>query len=181
MWHHILKAATLDTQLALMIQQLAPESMIITIDNDCVDNLDISPVLKVIDPLLQENAIASYEQQLRFDIKYELEPGDIRELAEIPQLRQWFLRLDAQYPWLPFLLNWTSGELVRYAAMIIPTEFSQKKGIIFNVEALEIFLMHKVFILNDWLKQQGIPSKYRLKSMGEMFGYELEDPLFEKL
>ncbi|CEJ43268.1 CRR6 family NdhI maturation factor [Umezakia ovalisporum] len=160
----------------------------ITIDSDCVNHLDISPALKVIDPLLRENAIAfgtslgsiaSYEQQLHFDIQYGLELGDPRELSEIPELRLWFVRLDAKYPWLPFLLNWKSGELSRYAAMLVPHEFSAKQGIKYNPEALEIFLMHKVFTLSDWLKQQGLPSQSRLKSMAQILGYDLVDSFFE--
>ncbi|GAX38783.1 CRR6 family NdhI maturation factor [Nodularia sp. NIES-3585] len=151
----------------------------ITLDTDYVTNLDISPVFKVIEPLLQEKAIASHEQQLSFDIKYALEPGDPRELSEIPELRLWFVRLDAKYPWLPFLLDWKSGEFARYTAMLVPHQFSAKEGIQYNPEALEIFLMHKIFILGDWLKQQGIPSPSRLKSMAQMLGYDLDDTFFE--
>ncbi|MEA5512690.1 CRR6 family NdhI maturation factor [Nodularia sp. UHCC 0506] len=152
----------------------------ITLDTDCVNNLDITPALKVISPLLEENAtIASHEQQLKFEIKYALEPGDPRELSEIPELRLWFVRLDARYPWLPFLLDWKSGEFARYTAMLVPHQFSKTEGIQYNPEALEIFLMHKIFILGDWLKQQGIPSQSRLKSMAQMLGYDLDDAFFE--
>ena len=108
-----------------------------------------------------------------------LSPGDPRELSEIPELRLWFVRLDAKYPWLPFLLDWKSGELARYTAMLVPHQFSAKEGIQYNPEALEIFLMHKIFILGDWLKEQGIPSPSRLKSMAQMLGYDLDDELFE--
>ncbi len=150
----------------------------ITLDTNNVNNLDISPALKVISQLLEENAIASHEQQLSFDINYDLEPGDPREFSEIPELRLWFVRLDAKYPWLPFLLDW-KGEFARYTAMLVPHQFSAKEGIQYNPEALEIFLMHKIFILGDWLQQQGIPSKSRLKSMAQMLGYELDDAFFE--
>lgn len=151
----------------------------ITVDTDCVNNLDISAAVQEISPLLAEKAIASQEQQLKFEIKYALEPGDPRELSEIPELRLWFVRLDAQYPWLPFLLDWKSGELARYTAMLVPHQFSAREGIQYNPEALEIFLMHKIFVLGDWLKQQGIPSTSRLKSMAQMLGYDLDDGFFE--
>lgn len=154
-------------------------TMKITLDTEYVNNLDISPALKVISQLVEEDAIASHEQQLSFEINYDLEPGDPRELSEIPELRLWFVRLDAKYPWLPFLLDWKAGELARYTAMLVPHQFSAKEGIQYNPEALEIFLMHKIFILGDWLQQQGIPSQSRLKSMAQMLGYDLDDAFFE--
>jgi hypothetical protein len=150
----------------------------IALNSNSINNLDLSPALTVIDQLLQEQ-VASHEQQLRFDVKYDLEPGDPRELSEIPEVRLWFVRLDAKYPWLPFLLDWKAGEFARYTAMLVPHQFSSQEGIQYNPEALEIFLMHKIFILGDWLKQQGIPSLSRLKSMAQMLGYELDDALFE--
>ena len=73
----------------------------IAINTDAINNLELSPGSTVIEKLLQEGII-SYEQQLRFEINYALEPGDPRELSEIPEVRLWFVRLDAKYPWLPF-------------------------------------------------------------------------------
>lgn len=179
----------------------------IALNTDHINSLDLSPVVTEIEKLLQEgtisqsaapqtamgfappramlpegaaqSAIASAEQQLRFDIDYALEPGDPRELSEIPEVRLWFIRLDSRYPWLPFLLDWKAGEFARYAAMLVPHQFSTREGIQYNPEALEIFLMHKLFVLSDWLQQQGIPSKSRLQSMAQLLGYELDDALFE--
>ncbi|MBO3459086.1 CRR6 family NdhI maturation factor [Aetokthonos hydrillicola Thurmond2011] len=151
----------------------------IALNTDNINNLDLSPVVTVIEKFLQEGTIKSYEQQLSFELNYPLEQGDPRELSEIPEVRLWFIRLDARYPWLPFLLNWKAGEFVRYAAMLVPHQFNPHEGIQYNPEALEIFLMHKLFILTDWLQQQGLPSKSRLKSMAQLLGYELDDALFE--
>ncbi len=153
----------------------------IALDFQAVNNLDLSPAQTVIESLLQDGAIASFEQQLNFDIDYPRAPEDPRELSEIPELRLWFIRLDARYPWLPFLLDWKAGELARYIAMLVPHQFSAKEGIQYNPEALEIFLMQKLFVLTDWLKQQGIPSQSRLKSMGQLLGYDLDDSLFDLL
>ncbi|MFM7367929.1 MAG: CRR6 family NdhI maturation factor, partial [Sphaerospermopsis kisseleviana] len=111
----------------------------ISLNNDSINNLDLSPALKVIEPLLQEESITSQEQQLRFEINYPREANDPRELSEIPEVRLWFVRLDAKYPWLPFLLDWKAGELARYAAMLVPHQFTKKEGIQYNPEALEIF------------------------------------------
>lgn len=150
----------------------------IALNADSINKLDLSPAITVIEQLLQEGAV-THEQQLTFDINYPLEPGDPRELSEVPELRLWFIRLDAKYPWLLFFLDWKAGELARYTAMLVPHQFSSKEGIQFNPEALEIFLMHKIFVLTDWLKQRDIPSTSRLKSMAQMLGYELDEGLFE--
>jgi hypothetical protein len=153
----------------------------ITLNNDCIYRLDISPALTVIEPLLQAGSISAHEQQLCLEINYEREANDPRELSEIPEVRLWFVRLDSKYPWLPFLLDWKAGELARYAAMLVPHQFSSKEGIQYNPEALEIFLMHKIFILSDWLQKQNITSPSRLKSLAQILGYELDDAFFEMI
>ncbi|KRH96687.1 CRR6 family NdhI maturation factor [Cylindrospermopsis raciborskii CHAB3438] len=153
----------------------------IQVGRDSINNLDLSPALKVIESILQKESIISQEQQLRFDIDYPRQDDDPREISEIPEIRLWFVRLDAQYPWLPFLLDWKSGELGRYTAMLVPHEFHKKEGIQYNPESLEIFLMHKIFILSNWLKQNQIPARFRLKSLAQMLGYELEDGFFEMI
>jgi len=153
----------------------------IQVGRDSINKLDLSPALKVIESILLKESIISQEQQLRFYIDYPRQDNDPREISEIPEVRLWFVRLDAQYPWLPFLLDWKSGELGRYTAMLVPHEFHKKEGIQYNPEALEIFLMHKIFILSNWLKQNQIPARFRLKSLAQMLGYELEDGFFEMI
>ncbi len=152
----------------------------IAISSDRIDKLDLSPAQLVIENLVREEAIASSEQQLRLQVNYPQEPEDPRELSEIPEVRLWFIRLDAHYPWLPFLLDWKAGELARYAAMLVPHQFNSKEGIQYNPEALEIFLMQKLFVLSDWMRLTlGISSESRLQSMAKMLGYDLDDSLFE--
>ena len=154
-------------------------TLTITLNTDCINNLDVSAAQSVIEKLLQEQAITSHEQQLRFEFDYPREPDDPRELSEIPEVRLWFIRLDAQYPWLPFLRDWKSGELSRYTAMLVPHQFNRTEGIQYNPEALEIFVMHKIFILTNWMQSQGISSQSRLKSMAQLFGYELDEAFFD--
>ena len=150
----------------------------IILDSQAIANLDLSAAQDSITPLL-EKQIADYEQQLQFMIEFQREENDPRELSEIPEIRLWFIRLDSVYPWLPFLLDWKAGELVRYVAMLVPHQFNRSEGIMFNPEALEIFVMNKIFVLSDWLRQQGIPERSRLKSMAQLFGYELDDAFFD--
>ena len=55
-----------------------------------------------------------------FELNWTKEAGDPREKCEIPDIRLWFLRLDAEFPWLPVALDWRAGELARYTAMLVP-------------------------------------------------------------
>jgi hypothetical protein len=154
-------------------------SIMISINADRINSLDLSPVQTVVDKWMAEGAIAKYEQQIQFEIEYPREELDPREISEIPEVRLWFIRLDSCYPWLPFLLDWKVGELARYAAMLVPHQFHRSEGIQYNPEALEMFLMSKIFVLTDWLNQQGIPSKSKLMAMSQMFGYDLEEAFFD--
>ncbi|SKB13539.1 conserved hypothetical protein [Planktothrix sp. PCC 11201] len=154
-------------------------AIIIKLNSEQVNRLDLSPVQRVIDPIPENTDITAYEQQISFDIDYSRDPEDPREISEVPEIRLWFIRLDAQYPWLPFFLDWKSGELARYVAMLVPHQFHRTEGIQYNPEALEIFLMQKIFILDHWLVQQNIPNKSRLMAMAQMLGYDLDDTFFE--
>ncbi|MGB3296771.1 MAG: CRR6 family NdhI maturation factor [Phormidesmis sp.] len=152
-------------------------------------SLNLSPAQKVIEPILthhptkSQNNKALDDPQLifSFEIDFPREDSDPRELSEIPEVRLWFIRLNALYPWLPLYLDWESGELSRYTAMLVPHQFSPIDGIRYNPEALEIFVMSKVFTLDSWLKAQSIDGRSRLKFMTQMLGYELDDTLFNLL
>lgn len=156
-------------------------ALIIELNNNSIDSLDLTPAHKVIDSLPQDQKITDYEQKLQFKINYQREETDPRELSEIPEIRLWFIRLDTAYPWLPYLLDWKTGELARYSAMLVPHQFSRGEGIIYNPEALEIFVMQKIFAIAEWLKQRGISSRFRLKSMAQILGYDLDDSFFDML
>ena len=177
----------------------------ITLTPTDLQSLDLTPAQKVIDPILTRHQAASKNDGplndpkliFSFEIDFPREASDPRELSEISEVRLWFIRLDAHYPWLPLYLDWESGELSRYTAMLVPHQFSPIDGIRYNPEALEIFVMSKVFTLNTWLKTQGIAgqssaggaprssaggvSRSRLKFMTQMLGYELDDALFNLL
>ncbi|PZO13258.1 MAG: DUF1817 domain-containing protein [Leptolyngbya foveolarum] len=152
--------------------------------------LDLTPAQTIIEAVLAKPEVLSdRDLTFTFDIDFPREASDPRELSEIPEIRLWFLRLNAQYPWLPLYLDWESGELSRYTAMLVPHQFSPIDGIRYNPEALEIFVMSKVFTLDDWLREKGIDgrssdggvSRTRLKFMTQMLGYELDDALFNLL
>lgn len=150
-----------------------------------INTLDLSPAIAAITAIVERcqahQAEVLTDTQLRFELDYPLEPSDPRELSEIPEIRLWFLRLDARYPWLPIVLDWEAGELGRYSAMLIPHQFSPKDGIRYNPEALELFVMGKTFVLLDWMKAHQITRRNRLKFMTQMLGYELDDGFFDLL
>jgi hypothetical protein len=151
----------------------------ISLNSDCLNRLDLTPAQTVLEKWLQTGVITNQEQQLRFEFSEPRDPDDPRELSEIPESRLWFVRLDARYPWLPYLLDWEAGELARYTAMLVPHQFSPTEGIQYNPEALELFVMHKVFIVMDWLHQHGINGRTKIKFMTQILGYELDDAFFE--
>lgn len=154
---------------------------IITVNHQQIEQLDLSPVIKIVEELEKGEGILSAEQQIKFKIDYALSENDPRELSEIPEIRLWFIALNAYYPWFPILLNWREGELARYTAMVVPHEFKRTEGIQYNPEALDIFIMGKVFCLHQWLKHQGVTGNSRLKAMAQIFGYDLDDSFFALL
>lgn len=153
----------------------------ITLAEADLQSLDLAPALGVIESLLAGDKLPLDDINLRFVVDITRDPTDPRELSEIPEVRLWFLRLDSRYPWLPLVLDWEAGELGRYTAMLVPHQFSPTDGIRYNPEALELFVMGKVFVITDWLKQQGVASTTRLKFMTQMLGYDLDDGLFALL
>jgi hypothetical protein len=152
----------------------------ITVNTEIIHNLDIKPAIEIIENILSKNIVQN-EQKLRFKIDYDREETDPRELSEIPEIRLWFIRLDTQYPYLPYFLDWKEGELVRYTAMLVPHQFNRVEGIQYNLEALEIFVMSKIFIMSNWLKEKNLSGQNRLKLMAQMFGYEIEESFFQML
>ena len=150
----------------------------VTLTQSAIDSLDLSPVATLVEEWLSTGAIAQHQQDLQFEIDYPRDPADPRELSEIPEIRLWFLRLDARYPWLPYLLDWRI-EFPRYTAMLVPHQFSPVEGIQYNPEALEIFVTRKLFVLVDWVKAQGISGLSKLKLMPQTVGIEFDDSFFE--
>lgn len=53
-------------------------------------------------------------------------------------------------------------------------------GVVFNPEALELFIMNKVMVVYTWLKKHDVP-KPRLKTsdMARMLGFGIGNELFD--
>ena len=86
------------------------------------------------------------------------------------------------YPWLPLVLDWRGGELTRYTAMMVPHQMSQKSGIVFNPEAMELFATSKLFTCYDFLKRIKYERpQVKLVEMAKMLGLELSPLFFDKI
>jgi hypothetical protein len=156
-------------------------SQTLSITTADIDTLSLTVVQSYLEPRLTSGLLLEQDLDLQFQLQYPLDDAAPQEYPDIPEVRLWFIRLDSVYPWLPYLLDWRSGELVRYAAMLVPHEFSKTEGIQFNPQALDLFLMQKVFLIHDWLEGQGLEKTAKLKQMAEVFGYTLSDELFNLL
>lgn len=155
----------------------------VVIDNDAISRLDLTPFQAATgmkNPLSVEPQ-EFLERSIGFTINYtRQDPRDPRELSEYPDIRLWFVRLDAAYPWLPVLLDWRAGELARYAAMLVPHQMNMKMGVVFNPEALELFVMNKVFIVYSWLKHHNIPKpELKANNMARMLGFGIGSELYD--
>jgi len=154
-------------------------SNVISLTVDHLAQLNLAPAHSALASLLAQPTLDA--PPLIFEIDFPREPNDPRELSEIPEVRLWFIRLDSRYPWLPLYLDWEAGELARYTAMLVPHQFSPVDGIRYNPEALEIYVMNKVFSVHYWLKTSDLDGIKRLQQMTQMLGYELDDGLFTLL
>lgn len=153
---------------------------ILTLTAEHCHRLDMTPAKAIIEPWLTADTPIDSGQDLQFHIDYPQDPEAPVEFPEIPEVRLWFMRLDSLYPWLPWCLDWQI-ELVRYAAMLVPHDFSTQEGIQFNPQALDLFVMQKVFVIDQWLQNQNIEGASKLQQMAEVFGYELDQSLFQLL
>jgi hypothetical protein len=69
-------------------------------------------------------------------------------------------------------------------AMLVPHEFKREgDGYVlqYNPEALELFVMQKVFTISRWLKSRGIDSTAKLQQMTQSLGYEIDSAFFQSL
>ena len=142
---------------------------------EAIRRLDLSPLSAW--AALEPAALLASAGQLELRFDWPRPEEDPRELSEIPELRLWSLRADALHPWLPLLLERPGGQLTRHVAMLLPHGFSRSEGIRFAPESLELWLTHRLFLLDDWLGHAGLNGRAGLGQMAAVLGYEL-DPGF---
>jgi hypothetical protein len=119
--------------------------------------------------------------QLAMQIDWPRADDDPRELSEIPEVRLWSIRADARYPWLPLVLERASGQLSRHVAMLLPHGFSRNEGLRFAPEALELWITHRLYLLDDWSQSHGLNCRQNLTQMAAVLGLELDASFWDAL
>lgn len=118
---------------------------------------------------------------LVLDFDWPRQPDDPRELSELPELRLWSLRADALHPWLPLVLDRSSGQLCRHVAMLLPHGFSRQEGIRFAPESLELWITQRCFLLDHWSRERGLNCRQGLAQMAAVLGFELDPGFWETI
>jgi hypothetical protein len=157
----------------------ADDASTLLISADQIASLDLTPLspwrsLSAAD-LLERGAVL----QVQFD--WPRPADDPREASEIPELRLWSLRADATCPWMPLVLERSSGQLARHVAMLLPHGFNRSEGLRFAPEALELWITHRLFWLDGWTQSQGLNCRQTLGQMAAVLGYELDQGFWRHL
>jgi hypothetical protein len=137
--------------------------------------LDLSPLGFL--AMLAPSRLVEGAGQLELGLTWPRPEEDPRELSEIAEVRLWSLRADAAHPVLPLLLERSGGTLTRHVAMLLPHSFSRNEGIRFAPDSLELWLTHRLFLLDDWSRAAGLNTRQGLGQMAAVLGFEL-DPEF---
>lgn len=158
-----------------MARTPAPPPSPLPISPDRIRRLDLGPL----DPWAALPAAELIGMAGRLDLRFEWprQPDDPRELSEIPEIRLWCLRADALHPWLPLVLERHGGELTRFVAMLLPHAFSRSEGIRFAPESLDLWITHRLFLLDAWSGAAGLNCRQGLSQMAAVLGFEV-DPQF---
>ncbi len=130
---------------------------------------------------LEPEALLQQSGSLELTFQWSRAGDDPRELSEIPELRVWSLRVDALCPWLPLLLERSSGQLTRHVAMVLPHSFSRSEGIRFAPDSLELWMTHRLFLLDHWSRGHGLNCRGNLEQMAAVLGFELDGSFWQGL
>ena len=151
---------------------MAHPPAIVTVSTAEIQALDLAPLAPLTAlPLAEVLPLAG---QLTLNLQWQTPPDDPRELSEIPEVRLWSLRADAEWPWLPLLLERSSGILARHVAMLLPHRFSRTEGLQFAPDSLELWISHRLFLLDALARGGGLECRQGLGQMAAVLGYELD-------
>jgi hypothetical protein len=152
---------------------------VVRITADQLQHLDLGPLQPWFS--LQPDQLLAASGSLELQIDWPRAADDPRELSEIPEVRLWSLRADALCPWLPLLLERSSGQLTRHVAMLLPHSFSRHDGIRFAPDSLELWMTHRLYLLDHWSRGHGLNCRGNLGQMAAVLGYEIDDSFWQRL
>ena len=141
--------------------------------------LDLSPLQPWFG--LEPRALLDASGQLELSFHWPRPADDPRELSEIAEIRLWSLRADALCPWLPLLLERSGGQLSRHVAMLLPHSFSRSEGIRFAPDSLELWVTHRLYLLDHWSRGHGLNCRGNLGQMAAVLGFELDESFWRQL
>ena len=153
----------------------------VNIDAEAIRTLNLQALSAWMDRPLQDLLDAGAVLELNYE--WPREANDPRELSECPEPRLWALRADARYPWMPLVLERTGGSLAQHVAMLVPHDFSPSEGIRFDPQALELWITHRLMLLNDLGSSSDVAGGQRgnLSLMAASLGFELDGGFWELL
>ena len=154
------------------MEALSADSPVI-IDAEAIRTLNLQALSAWMDRPLQGLLDAGAVLELNYE--WPRQADDPRELSECPEPRLWALRADARYPWMPLVLERTGGSLAQHVAMLVPHDFSPSEGIRFDPQALELWITHRLMLLNDLGSSSDVAGGQRgnLSLMAASLGFEL--------
>jgi hypothetical protein len=152
-----------------------PEVPPLEVSPERIRSLDLAPLAPLV--ALSPSGLLELAGRVELQLEWPRPVEDPRELSEIPEVRLWCLRADALHPWLPLLLERGGGTLSRHVAMLLPHGFSRNEGIRFAPESLELWITHRLFLLDHWSRRAGLDCRNGLAQMAAVLGFEL-DPSF---
>ena len=156
-----------------------PGAATVVIHEAQVRALDLSPLERWF--ALEPQPLLAFSGQLELSFEWPRTAEDPRELSEIAEIRLWSLRADALCPWLPLLLERSSGQLTRHVAMLLPHSFSRSEGIRFAPDSLELWVTHRLFLLDHWSRGHGLNCRGNLEQMAAVLGFELDAGFWQGL
>ena len=71
------------------------------------------------------------------------------------------------------MLERSQGTLTRHVAMLLPHSFSRTEGIRFAPDSLELWISHRLFLLDHWARAEGLDCRQGLGQMAAVLGFEL--------
>jgi len=156
-----------------------PGTDAVAISAEQVRALDLSPLQPWF--ALEPQPLLACSAQLELQFDWPRANDDPRELSEIAEIRLWSLRADALCPWLPLLLERSGGQLTRHVAMLLPHSFNRSEGIRFAPESLELWITHRLFLLDAWSRSHGLNCRQGLAQMAAVLGFELDAGFWDPL